>query len=74
MPRTARAIVGDYCYHVINRGNGRAEDFHAEGDDQAFVNLLGSRLWTRCETRTMAQKIDGGQCLALHLPPPSPIH
>jgi len=41
MPRTARAAGGDYCYHVINRGNGRAEVFHAEGDDQAFVNLLG---------------------------------
>lgn len=41
MSRTARAVVGDYCYHVINRGNGRAEIFHAEGDDQAFVNLLG---------------------------------
>ena len=23
MPRTARAAVRDYCYHVINRGNGR---------------------------------------------------
>lgn len=41
MPRAARAIVGDYCYHVINCGNGRAEVFHAEGDGQAFVNLLG---------------------------------
>lgn len=40
MPRTARASVGDYCYHVINRGNGRAEVFHAERDYQAFVNLL----------------------------------
>ena len=40
MPRTARASVGDYCYHVINRGNGRAEVFHAEGDYQAFVTLL----------------------------------
>ncbi len=41
MPRAARAAVGDYCYHVINRGNGRAVVFHAEGDDQAFVHLLG---------------------------------
>ena len=40
MPRTARAAVGDYCYHVINRGNARAEVFHAEGDYHAFVNLL----------------------------------
>lgn len=40
MPRTARASVGDYCYHVINRGNGRAEVFHADGDYQAFSGLL----------------------------------
>lgn len=40
MPRTARASVGDYCYHVINRGNGHAEVFHAEGDYQAFLDLL----------------------------------
>jgi hypothetical protein len=24
MPRTARASVGGYCYHVLNRGNARA--------------------------------------------------
>ena len=40
MPRTARASVGNYCYHVINRGNARAEVFHAAGDYQAFVTLL----------------------------------
>jgi WD40 repeat protein len=26
MLRTARASVDGYCYHVINRGNGRADD------------------------------------------------
>ena len=40
MPRTARASVGDHCYHVINRGNARAEVFHADGDYQAFLDLL----------------------------------
>ena len=40
MPRTARASVGDHCYHVINRGNARAEIFHADGDYQAFLDLL----------------------------------
>ena len=40
MPRTARASVGGYCYHVINRGNARAEVFHADGDYQAFITLL----------------------------------
>jgi putative transposase len=40
MPRTARASAGGYCYHVINRGNARAEVFHADGDYQAFLDLL----------------------------------
>ncbi|MGO9273309.1 MAG: hypothetical protein ACLQOO_24245, partial [Terriglobia bacterium] len=30
MPRSARASAGGYCYHVINRGNARAEVFHKE--------------------------------------------
>jgi REP element-mobilizing transposase RayT len=40
MPRTARASRGGICYHVINRGNGRAEVFHKDGDYDAFVRLL----------------------------------
>jgi len=28
------------CYHVINRGNGRAEVFHKDADYAAFVDLL----------------------------------
>ena len=40
MPRTARASVGGICYHVINRGNARAEVFRHPGDYQAFVALL----------------------------------
>lgn len=60
MPRAERASVGDYCYHVINRGNGRAEVFHAAGDDQAVFNLLASRLRTRCVTRTMAHVDEWG--------------
>src|SRR5262249_50801085 len=40
MPRTARASVGGVCYHVLNRGNGRAEVFHKEGDYAAFLDLL----------------------------------
>jgi REP-associated tyrosine transposase len=42
MPRTARASVGGLCYHVLNRGNGRGEVFHKEGDYAAFVDLLGA--------------------------------
>jgi putative transposase len=40
MPRTARASVGGYCYHVLNRGNGRAQVFHNADDSHAFVRLM----------------------------------
>jgi putative transposase len=40
MPRTARASRGNWCYHVLNRGNGRAEVFHREEDYAAFVRLF----------------------------------
>jgi REP-associated tyrosine transposase len=40
MPRTARASVADYCYHVLNRGNGRAEVFHKEADYAAFHAMI----------------------------------
>ena len=41
MPRFARASAGGYCYHVINRGNARAEVFHKEEDLAAFVRIMG---------------------------------
>ena len=40
MPRTARASVGGYCYHALNRGNGRAQVFHDAADYHCFVRLL----------------------------------
>lgn len=40
MPRTARASAGGYCYHVLNRGNARAEVFHREGDYEAFLAMI----------------------------------
>jgi putative transposase len=40
MPRTARSSVGGYCYHVHNRGNGRATVFHKPQDYQAFLGLI----------------------------------
>jgi putative transposase len=40
MPRGARDAPGGYCYHVLNRGNGRQTVFHKEGDFAAFANLL----------------------------------
>mgnify|MGYP001577346827 CR=1 len=50
MPRTARASVGGLCYHVLNRGNGRAEVFHDPADYRAFLALLkeaGERVQVR---------------------------
>ena len=41
MPRTARASQGGYVYHVLNRGNGRADVFHNDEEFAAFVNLMG---------------------------------
>ena len=40
MPATARASAGGICYHVVNRGRGRAEVFGKNGDYQAFIDLL----------------------------------
>lgn len=40
MPRTARASVGNICYHVINRGNGRAEVFRQESDYVRFAEMI----------------------------------
>jgi len=41
MPRTARATPGGFSFHALNRGNRRADEFHAEGDYDGFVRLLG---------------------------------
>jgi hypothetical protein len=32
MPRIARASAGGYCFHVLNRGNARAEVFRRPAD------------------------------------------
>jgi len=40
MPRPRRATPGGYCYHVLNRGNGRQEVFHKDADYLAFVRLF----------------------------------
>jgi putative transposase len=40
MPRAARASAGGLCYHVINRGNGRREVFHKDGDYHAFLKAI----------------------------------
>ncbi|HEV3257528.1 MAG TPA: transposase [Gemmataceae bacterium] len=40
MRPTARSTPGGFCYHALNRGNRRAEVFHAEADYDRFVRLL----------------------------------
>jgi putative transposase len=41
MPRTARASVGNLCYHALNRGNARQQVFFKDGDYAAFLKALG---------------------------------
>lgn len=40
MPRTLRASLGGLTYHVLNRGNARAEVFHKTEDYAAFLGLV----------------------------------
>jgi putative transposase len=40
MPRPHRLSPGGLCYHVINRGNGRAKVFRKEADFTAFLRIL----------------------------------
>lgn len=40
MPRAARSAAGGLCYHVLNRGNARADVFHKPEDYDAFLALF----------------------------------
>ena len=40
MPRIARALADNAYYHLINRGNGRQQVFHKDGDYRAFIDLM----------------------------------
>ncbi len=53
MPRSARAAVGGLCYHVLNRGNGRATVFRQAADYRAFYDLLRESV-TRRRMRLLA--------------------
>lgn len=53
MPRTARASRGDVCYHVMNRGNARADVFHDPADYQTFLELT-RRACLRLPMRVLA--------------------
>jgi putative transposase len=49
MPRPPRVTRADGCYHVINRGNGRANVFHKDADFAAFTRILS----LACERHSM---------------------
>jgi putative transposase len=40
VPRIPRGQQGGFAYHIINRGNDRAEIFHKNQDYEAFFSLL----------------------------------
>ena len=44
MPRIARGLSDGFVFHVLNRGNGRQEIFHKDGDYHAFGKLLEEAL------------------------------
>ena len=53
MPRGACDSRGGYCYHVINRGNGRRTVFRKDADFAAFLKLL-AQAGKRREVRLLA--------------------
>jgi putative transposase len=53
MPRTARAAVGGFVYHALNRGNGRQCIFRKAADYIAFVAVLIEGL-KHCDIRVFA--------------------
>jgi putative transposase len=53
MPRTARAIIADQCYHVLNRGNLKARVFHEAADYEQFLALI-ARAQQRLELPILA--------------------
>jgi putative transposase len=40
MPRIARGLSDGSIFHVINRGNGKNDVFHKEGDYYAFLSVI----------------------------------
>lgn len=70
IPRIVRGSMGGIGYHVINRGNARAEVFHKEGDYEAFIGLVAGacrRLPVRVPDYCLMPKH-----FHLVLPPPNP--
>jgi hypothetical protein len=72
MRRTARAALGGWCYHFLNRGNGRAEVSHKEEDFQAFLSLLASAC-ERLAMRVLGVPDAQSRPLTANAPPKSRI-
>jgi putative transposase len=53
MGRPHRAAAGGYVYHVLNRANASLRIFDADGDYQAFEQILAKAV-ERTETRLLA--------------------
>ena len=53
MPRTARASIGNICYHVFNCGNAQNTVFHNDDDYASFLGLL-SEANQRIEIRLLS--------------------
>ena len=53
MPRTARAVIPGYCYHLVNRANQRAQIFHSAEDYSQFLALI-ARAQDRLELPILA--------------------
>jgi len=61
MPRTARAVVGGMCYHVLNRGNNQATVFHSSADYARFIALL-SEAQSRVRVYVLGVCLMADQC------------
>ncbi|GFO57173.1 hypothetical protein GMSM_41800 [Geomonas sp. Red276] len=40
MPRIARGVSDGFVFHILNRGNGRQEVFHKDGDYHSVLTLI----------------------------------
>ena len=58
MPRTARAIVGGYAYHVLNRANGQLRLFTKAADFRAFEEIL-AEVFERVPLRILGYTLMG---------------
>lgn len=71
LPRTARAAVRNYSYHVIDRGNGRAVVYWIGRLDERVAALLGLDASLRPISRP--QTLEEMQNVPIHSPQGSQV-